>query len=54
MSGNYPNEVTINNPGVTTYIVDNLGSGTYYFVTTAINSQGLESAFSNEASKTIP
>ncbi|MDX1563655.1 MAG: putative Ig domain-containing protein, partial [Gammaproteobacteria bacterium] len=46
--GNYSNSTTINNPGVTTYIVDNLLSGTtYYFVTTAFNSGDLESSFSN-------
>lgn len=53
--GNYPNSVTLNNPGLTTYVVDNLLSGTtYYFSTTALNSAGLESSLSNVASKTIP
>ena len=42
------------NPGVTAYVVDNLSTGTHFFVVTALNEQGLESAFSNEASKTIP
>ena len=37
------------------YIVENLLPGnTYYFTTTAYNSVGLESNFSNVASKTIP
>lgn len=53
-SGNYANTITINNPGLTTYVVDNLTSGTYYFATSAFNAKGAESALSNETSKTIP
>ncbi len=53
-SGSYPNSVTINNPGVTTYVVDNLPSGTYEFVATAFNTSGFESRFSNPATKTVP
>ncbi len=52
--GSYSNSVTLSNPGLTTYVVDNLTSGTYYFVTTAFNSAGGESNYSNVASKTIP
>lgn len=53
--GSYPNSVTLDNPGLTTYVVDNLISGnTYFFVTTAFNSTGDESNYSNVASKTIP
>ena len=52
--GNYPNSVTLDNPGLTTYVVENLVPGTYYFVTTALNASGVESGFSNVASKTIP
>lgn len=52
--GSYPNSVTIDNPGVTTYVVENLTSGTYEFVVTAFNDSGLESRFSNTATKTIP
>jgi hypothetical protein len=53
-SGDYSNSVTLANPGITSYVVDNLLAGTtYYFATTAYNSDGLESSFSNEASKTI-
>jgi len=51
--GSYPNSVTINNPGVTSYVVENLVPGTWYFVTTAFNSSGVESNPSNVASKTI-
>jgi hypothetical protein len=53
-AGNYPNGVTLNNPGLTSYVVGNLAPGTYYFVVTALSSAGVESQFSNTASKTIP
>lgn len=51
-SGNYPNSVTID-AGTTTYIVENLASGTYEFVATSINSAGIESVRSNPAVKTV-
>ncbi|MBN1240075.1 MAG: putative Ig domain-containing protein, partial [Gammaproteobacteria bacterium] len=44
----------IDNAGITTYVVENLTSGTWYFAVTAVDSSGLESDFSNVASKTIP
>jgi len=53
-SGSYTNSETIMNPGITTYMVENLGRGTHFFVLTAINASLVESSFSNEASKTIP
>ncbi len=52
--GTYPNSVTLNNPGLATYVVANLVPGTYYFVMTAFNTIGAESLQSNPASKTIP
>jgi hypothetical protein len=51
--GNYPNSTTLNNPGLTSYVVQNLTPGTYFFVATALNSTGTESVFSGVASKTI-
>jgi hypothetical protein len=54
MSGPYPNSVTINNPRITTYVIENLAPGTYEFVSTAFNSAGVESTYSNTATKTIP
>ncbi|HEY3515780.1 MAG TPA: putative Ig domain-containing protein, partial [Gammaproteobacteria bacterium] len=51
--GNYPNSTTLANPGLTSYVVSNLSPGTYYFVATAYNSAGVESAFSGVGSKTI-
>ncbi|ANO52068.1 putative Ig domain-containing protein [Woeseia oceani] len=53
-SGNYDNSVTINNPGLTTYVVENLAPGTYEFVSTALNAAGMESGYSNPVSRTIP
>ena len=52
--GTYPNSVTLNNPGLATYVVGNLVSGTYFFVVTSFNTTGSESSRSNSASKTIP
>ena len=53
-AGNYPSSVTISNPGITTYVVENLTPNTYYFAVKAFNSAGAESAWSNSGSKTIP
>jgi hypothetical protein len=52
-AGSYTSSVTLNNPGLTSYVVSSLVPGTYYFVVTALNSAGVESQFSNAASKTI-
>jgi hypothetical protein len=38
---------------VTTYVVDGLSSGTYYFAVTALAADGQESTLSDTASKTI-
>ncbi len=51
--GNYPNVITVNNPGLTSYVVDNLPAATYYFVMSAFDSAGVESANTNPVSKTI-
>ncbi len=52
--GIYPNSVTINNPGITIYVIENLEPGTYEFVATAFNAVGGESAYSNTSTKIIP
>ena len=49
----YPNDIYVANPGIASYVVENLCPNTYYFVLTAINSKGIESDFSNIASKTV-
>jgi hypothetical protein len=51
--GEYPSSVTIDNPGVLTYVLDNLVPNTYYFVATAFNSEGTESAPSEMATVTL-
>ena len=53
MANQYPNDVYINNPGISTYVVENLAPGTYYFVATAINRSGIESDYSNEVSRVV-
>lgn len=53
-SRNYQHSVDVTNSGITTFVVDNLTSGAYYFGATAINSRGMESEFSVEAATTVP
>jgi len=51
--GSYPNGVTLANPGLSRYVVENLAPATYYFVVRAFDSNGNESTNSNVAQKTI-
>lgn len=46
--------IELSNPSLTTYVVDDLAPGTWYFAVKAYTSAGAESALSNVASKTIP
>ncbi len=46
--------VRIANPGISSYVIDNLSTGTHYFALTAFNSSGVESAMSAVGSKNIP
>ena len=49
--GTYSNSINV---GMTTsYSVNGLAPGTYYFTVTIFDSSGNESSFSNEASKTV-
>ena len=50
--GNYPHMVTINNPGLSRYVVEQLTPSTWYFVVTAVSADG-ESAPSNEIALTV-
>ena len=52
-SGSYPNQIRVDNPGITTFVIENLVPTTYYIVATAINDAGVESRFSNEAIKQV-
>jgi hypothetical protein len=51
--GSYPNQLQIPNPGITSCVVEGLPAGTYYFVATAYDSNGMESEFSGVVTKTI-
>jgi hypothetical protein len=45
--------VTVSNPGISSYVIDNLAAGTWYFSIKAYTSAGTESAASSVASKTV-
>ena len=51
--GQYPNDVYVDNPGLSSYVVENLAPGTYYFVATAVNQYGIESSFSNDVMRVV-
>jgi hypothetical protein len=52
-SQNYTGEISVDNPTVTTYLVDSLGAGKYYFAVTAYNKSGTESSPSDEVAATF-
>jgi len=50
--GVYETVISIDNPGIATYVVENLNTNTtYYFTMTSVNMLGIESAYSNSVSK---
>jgi hypothetical protein len=51
--GNYTNSTTISNPGLSSYVVEQLTPATWYFALTAVNAAGAESSYSNVASKQV-
>jgi hypothetical protein len=51
--GEYEETITINNPGLTSYLVEDLGASDWFFVMSAFNSSQIESAYSEEVFKTI-
>ena len=55
--GNSPDSmtsrITVANPGIATYVVDNLPPGVWYFGIAAYNSRGSESDLSNVATRTL-
>ena len=51
--GNYPNSVTIENEGLSSYVVDNLAPGTYEFVATSFNDARIESVYSAPVTKVV-
>ncbi len=51
----YLDVIDLPNPGIATYVLDNLmGNTTYYFVVTAYDANGVESGFSSSVSIFIP
>lgn len=51
--GSYSETITITGSGLTSYLVESLGVSDWYFVMTAFNSSGIESAYSAEVYKAI-
>jgi hypothetical protein len=45
--------IELDNPSLSTFVVDNLTSGTWYFAVVSMNAQGVASVLSNVTSKTI-
>jgi len=52
-SGSYNQAVQLDNPSITTYVVEQLSPATYYFAATALNTSGVESSFSAEVTRTV-
>ena len=46
--------VQLNNVGLTSYMIEGLAPGTWYFAMTAVDTGGLESDMSNSVAKVIP
>ena len=52
-SRQYSHFITVFEPGIATYLVDNLSPDTYYFAVTTLTLSGQESDYSDEATKVI-
>jgi hypothetical protein len=52
-SKTYSDTIQVANAGITTYVVQNLAAGKYYFAVTAYNSAGQESSLSPEVSTQV-
>jgi hypothetical protein len=52
-AGSYPNTVTLRNPGITSYNVEDLAPGRWYFVIAAFDAAGLSSADTRPVSAMI-
>lgn len=53
MSGIYDYRTDVDNPGITTYVVEGLKPGKWYFVISAYDTDGIESNFSNEVARIV-
>ncbi len=54
LPGQYSRQLEINGASIMTAVIDDLSQGTWYFAATALTSQGLESAFSDEVVMLVP
>jgi hypothetical protein len=54
MSEIYDYEIKVENPGIVSYVVENLSPGTWYFVVSAYDGTGLVSDHSNEITMDVP
>src|SRR5262249_26344228 len=52
--GVHPIRIDVNSPSVNTFTDSNLGSGTYFYVVSAVSNTGIEGPVSNEVSIVIP
>lgn len=52
-SGNYDHEIRLDNPGMTTHVVDNLVPGTYFFAAKSFNAKGVDGSYSSENVRTV-
>lgn len=52
-AGNLSQTIQLAGVGMQTYVIDNLGAGTWFFAIQAVTSTGMESALSDVVSKTI-
>lgn len=50
-SGEYDTTITVDNPGLSRYVIENLQSGTWYVAMSALRANGIESDLSNEVRK---
>jgi len=51
--GQYTHSVKIENAGMSSFVVENLSPGTYEFAATSFNDAGVESAYSNPATRVL-
>jgi hypothetical protein len=52
-ASNLDQTVTLDNPSLNTFVVENLATGTWFFAVVAVNSAGVTSPLSNTGNKTI-
>jgi hypothetical protein len=52
-ASNLDQSVSLDNPSISLYVVENLSAGTWYFAVVAVNATGATSTLSNTSNKTI-